>query len=80
MPENHDCIQKERIASLETESKTYKGLFERLQDNLIHEIFERLNSLEQKYAVLNVKFSAIAGGAALAGGILGALIGKYLGK
>ena len=76
----HECVQKERIAALETESKVYKGLFERIQDNLLDQIFTRLTDLEKKYAVLNVKFSAIAGAAALVGGILGALIGKYLGS
>lgn len=78
--DEHDCVQKERIAALETESKTYKGLLERLQDKFIDEIFERLRILEQKYAVLNVKMTAIGIIGSLAGGIIGVIIGKYIVK
>ena len=80
MPENeHECIQKEKIAALETKSNIFENLFNRIQDNLLEQIFSRLNDLEKKYAVLNVKFGAVAGLAALLGGVIGTLIGKYLG-
>ena len=80
MNDEHDCIQRERIASLETETRIYKDRADNMEKNLVAQIFNRIAALEIKQAIMKTQVAMIAGVFSLVGGIIGALIGKYLMK